>query len=124
MSKHIIHNEHSRLAANRVIDNIDITTRWVMEVKPEKKSRSLEQNDLYWKWVTEIGIEHGNFKDDQHEILMRKLMKPRIFEADGEVYEIYSTKKLSVKEMSEYLNAVSMWAGTQGILLSTNLEDQ
>lgn len=117
MSKRVIYDEKSRDAAKADIDALNLDKRWVCTIEKEVNSRSRDQNALYWKWVTIIGNTHGNFKDDQHVILMRKHLEPKIIKHDGEVYEHYSTKKLKVPEMSEYMNKVSIWAASEGIRL-------
>ena len=88
MMKYLINNEFNRLTVNRAVDNLDLAFRWVVKIDKERHSRSLDQNELYWKWVEIIGDEYGNFKDDQHEILMRLLLKPRMIDNDGEIFHV------------------------------------
>lgn len=88
-----------------------------VNIKPYKKNRSLEQNNLYWPWVTIIGNELGYTKEDMHEVLMRKFLTPHIVEIDGVQIETYSTKRLKVKEMSEYLQHIDVFAAELGVVL-------
>ena len=85
--------------------------------KSYKQNRSLEQNALYWKWMTVCGETLGYSKDGMHQTFMREHLAPLIIDTpSGDVME-YSTKKLSVKEMSTYMENVSFTAGEYGVKL-------
>ena len=117
MGSRIIHNQNSKQLAKADIEALSFDKEWVITIEKKVNSRSRDQNALYWKWVTIIGNDRGEFKDDQHIILMHKHLEPKIIKHEGEVYEHYSTKKLKMPEMSEYMDKVSMWAASEGIIL-------
>jgi len=86
-------------------------------IRPYKKNRSIEQNNTYWDWVATIGNDLGYPKDDMHEVLMRKFLKPHSIEIDGEVIEVFSTKRLNTKEMSAYMEHIMRFAAEMDIPL-------
>ncbi len=86
-------------------------------IQPYKAKRSLDQNALYWKWITIIGDELGYTKDEMHETLMRQHLPPKIVSTMAGDVEVYSSTKLSVKEMSRYMELVEITAGTYGVKL-------
>jgi len=117
-SKRIIHNEASKEYAKADIEALNPDKRWVMSIAEEKDNKSLAQNRLYWKWVTIIGNEIGNFKDDQDVILRLMHGVPKFVIIDQIKYEYRKTiSQLNVAEMSELLTKVSYWAGSEGIIL-------
>jgi len=86
-------------------------------IREYKRNRSLEQNNLYWKWLEIIGNTLGYSKDDMHEAMMRLHLTPRIVEVNGETIEAYSTRTLKVREMSDYMTKIQAWAAEFGIAL-------
>ena len=110
-------------------------------IKPFKKDRSLAQNSLYWKWLTILGNEYGDSKDDRHTYYKGKFLVS-IFERDDEDYaamiasirlvkkdgmlreyqcikdeviRLTSTTDASVKQMSEYLGNIETHAASIGV---------
>lgn len=118
MSKRIIHNEASKEYAKADIEALNPDKRWIMSLKEEKDNKSLAQCRLYWKWVTIIGNEIGNFKDEQDVILRQMHGEPKYVVIDRVNVQYRKTiSQLSVVEMSELLTKVSYWAGSEGIIL-------
>ena len=113
----IIREERQRQHAIDRIQALNITTVWDISIKPYKKNRSLEQNALMWKLYDILGSELGYTPDEMHEALMRINLMPNIVDTiDGPV-EVYSTKKLKVKPMAEYLDSIYRFAAEHGIKL-------
>lgn len=46
----------------------------VVEVRPESKDRSKDQNRLYWKWLHEIHKKTGNDEDQLHFEFKKKFL--------------------------------------------------
>jgi len=115
----ILRNEDVLANAQAFLSAVKIDDEQPMEVvvRKYKRNRSLEQNNTYWDWVDTIGKELGYPKDDMHEVLMRQFLKPHILEIDGKQIEVYSTKRLNVREMSEYMERVDQLAAEYGITL-------
>lgn len=90
----------------------------ISEVKDIRRSA---QNRLYWKWLKELA-DHINFHkpetdehiysdDDMHEYFRQNLLPKNIVEVFGQFVEKRkTTTKLSVKEFSEYLNQIELFA--------------
>ncbi len=118
MNKRIIHNNVSAEHAKADIEALNPDKRWVMSIKEEKDNKSLAQCRLYWKWVTIIGNEIGNFKDEQDVILRQMHGVPKFVIIDGVNFEYRKTiSQLNVADMSELLTRISYWAGSEGIIL-------
>ena len=113
----IIREERQRQHAIERVQALNISTVWDISIKPYKKNRSLEQNALMWKLYGILGSELGYTPDEMHEALMRINLMPNIVDTiDGPV-EVYSTKKLKVKPMAEYLDSIYRFAAEHGIKL-------
>lgn len=125
MSKLKITDEYSRKVAIDFISRLNVDKPWTMKIERQKKKRTLNQNALYWQWVTIIGDHLGNFKDDMHEILKEDHMTPKIVIFQEEEREVRSIKNLSTKEMSVYMDRVSLWANADmGIYLPMPIDKQ
>ena len=114
-----------------------------VELLTDDELRTLDQNSLYWLWLTAIGNHFGNAKDEQHKIFKRKFLSviyvrdDREFASmaesvgnlrniiDGVEYEniaqgvakLMSTTKATVKQMSEYLTDIDAFCQRQQIKL-------
>lgn len=103
--------------------------------RPFKVDRSIEQNALYWKWLTEIANHTGSTKDEMAEYYKEKFLIGIFTRDDPEyaemaaaikavseysqedyrmirkqVINLTSTTKCSVKQMTEYLNNIKIHA--------------
>jgi hypothetical protein len=112
-------------------------------IREHKKNRSLDANALYWKWLTVIGAELGESKDDLHERFKEKWLVT-IYERDDPEYAemlqslravyrqgmrtealalrkrivaLTSTTTATVAQMSEYMASVEHFAAETGIRL-------
>ena len=109
----IIRDEHLRGTALKRILELDLSKAWEVTVKPYKRSRSVEQNALYWLQLGVLAKETGHSADELHEVAKLKFLLPTFVEIDGEVHEIRrSTTKLNIAEMAEYLTQFQAWAAT------------
>lgn len=116
--KYYIHNDKQKQVPIAAIMATKIDRPYVVTIEQKKAKKTNEQNALYWMWITIIGDEFGNFKKDQSEWLKEELLEPKIVTVNGKSKEVYSSiADMSVPELSEYLNKVSTWAGSQGINL-------
>lgn len=84
-------------------------------VQKAKKTRSGEQNRLYWEWLTIVGEDLGHHKDEMHFVFKRQFLcdKMPVLQRDefmeylqGLGKNLQSTRKLTTKEMTEYLDKV------------------
>ena len=120
----IIRTEIGRGILIRIIQllNLSKSNGWEVTIKPHVKRRTDSQNRLMWRWVDNVAehvVQHtGQDSEDVHEFFKRKFLTPRRFEIEGEMIEVWSTKKLTTKEMSEYMERIYAWATSElGLLL-------
>ena len=112
-----IREERHRNHALDTIKALDIATVYEVTIKPYKRNRSLEQNSLMWKWYSIIADDLGYTTEEIHEEFMRKLLIPITMQTPSGLVEVYSTKKLKVKEMTAYLEGIERTATDMGIAL-------
>ena len=120
--KIIIREERHRQHAMGRLSLLNLETEWEVIIKPYVKNRSLDQNALYWKWLTIIGDDLGYTKDEMHEEMMRQHLPPQLVNTPAGIVEVYSTKGLGVRVMSKYMEAISIQAADYGIPLPHPVE--
>lgn len=78
-------------------------------IRKKKSTRSVQQNALYWKWMTVLAEHIGEkTKDDMHNEFSTRLLGPELLVVDGKQYiRIKSTTELSVSEFTDYLEKIS-----------------
>lgn len=107
-------NNHDALFGK--LKSLDPTQRFKVEVKPWKSKRSLEQNDRYWKLVTEFGEYCGYDKEEMHqEIGKRFLTYEKTINGVVKTF-VKSTTKLNTKEMAELQEKIERVAAQQGFI--------
>ncbi len=81
-------------------------------VKKRKSKRSLEQNRLWWVYMTILANETGMMKDAMHEVCKYKFLKKEtVIEATGEIMEyIGSTTQLNKSEFADMIAELQQWA--------------
>ena len=118
-----IREERHRNHALDTIKALNIETVYEVTIKPYKRNRSLEQNSLMWKWYSIIADDLGYTTEEIHEEFMRKLLIPITMQTPSGMVEVYSTKKLKVKEMTAYLEGIERTATEMGISLPRPYEN-
>lgn len=115
----IIRDEPMRERVIDLIRQLDLAKGWRVSVAPYKRSRSLEQNNLYHKWCGVIAAETGNSHDAIHEFCKAEFLPPVFVEVGGKVREVrQTTTTLKVQEMSAFMDAVYAWASSDlGLIL-------
>lgn len=88
-------------------------------VQKKRMVRSIQQNRLWWLYVTIIAESLGYEKDEMHDILKFKFLKrERLIEKTGEIIPyLESTTRLSRSEFSEVVESVIRWAAEMDIVL-------
>jgi hypothetical protein len=143
--KLIINSEGVRNRCLEIVKSIPYSTSVVHEViiREHKKDRSAEQNALYWQWLTIIGNELGESKEEAHERYKSEYLV-HIFERDDTEYSamiqalrevwksglkaeaaelrkkivhLTSTTTANIKQMSEYMTAIEHHAASLAIRL-------
>ena len=86
--------------------------------------RSLSQNALMWKWLTEIAEQtkqkgYGDYdSEDMHEYFKDKFCIDKPLTIGKTTIQVKSTKKLDKGEMTFYMNQIHQWAVNAGFRLS------
>jgi len=92
----------------KIYDNEKMTVGDLLECRNLSKSRTVEQNALYWVFLEFLEKETGNSKELMHEYFKSLFLKRQevIKTAEGEKFieVVGSTTKLTKREFSEYFN--------------------
>ncbi|MCG7931942.1 MAG: hypothetical protein N0E44_18065 [Candidatus Thiodiazotropha lotti] len=99
--------------------------KWLLEVRPNKLTRTLAQNSISWKWYREIAdfltenTDQTISDTEVHDWLVDEFLPKKVVEIDGKpkVRQI-GTSDLKVDEMSKYLDKVDRWAIERQIMLA------
>jgi len=103
---------------------LDLTKAYRVSVVGWRDKRSLSQNSLLWKWMTELSNQaHVNGVKFDAEIwgeFFKKWYCPEksIEMPLGEPYTVKSTTKLDTGEMHHYLNQIQAWCMREGYTLT------
>jgi hypothetical protein len=97
-----------------------------------RESRSLSQNSLYWKWLSEINEQNPlkvvNSKDKGAELwheVFKKFYCPKSIITDGKTdMVIVSTKLLDTGQMHHYLTQIEHWAMNRGFRLTIPINSE
>ena len=82
----------------------------IISIKPNKMTRTGQQNNLYWHIIEQVRVETKNTKDAIHDHCRREFLEVRIEEvAKKPVVVLKSTTSLNTKEMGIYLDEVITW---------------
>ena len=116
---YIVRDEYMRGRVADLIAKLDLSRAWQITVEPYRARRSINQNNLYWKWVGIIATDTGNSTDFIHETLKQEFLPPRTGELNGQLRTYRpSTTTLKIDEMTTYMSQVQAWAATTlGIIL-------
>jgi hypothetical protein len=122
----IIREERHRKTALDLIASIDLKKVWRVELVRYVKKRSNPQNALIHKWFTEIANEIGDDSESvKYDLKMMFLPKvEHISRLTGEVkLEPKGTSELDAREMSEFMEKITAFAGSQLGIALTHPED-
>lgn len=117
MAQFIILNEETKKAAIDFIRNLAPDKKWVCEIKKKTKKRSLSQNALMWMWLNDVAKQMSDItgydQDEMHAVFKKKFLVPRIVRVDDVEVDIYSTKNLTTKEFTEYLERIDRFCAQE-----------
>lgn len=86
---------------------------YTLTLKRKRNRRSLNQNNLYWEWISIIGNELGYEKEEIHCTLKAMFLVDR----SKKIPIIRSSANLNSFEFSQYMEQIDRWCAEQGILL-------
>ena len=119
----MIFDKNHRKGAIEYIDSIFAQEKRVTIVIT-KEQRTLDQNRLYWLWLTCISQNTGNDKDSLHEYFVSKYLQPELVQVfEKMIYKRLSTTLLDTKQFTEYLNKIQLFANTELSIELPNPED-
>ena len=98
------------------LNQLDLSLGYVVSAKVKKQTRSNQQNDLYWKFVTEFGNHFGYDKDFSHDLLRYKFLFTVVNYDGEEAKQLLSTTKQDTKTMSEYIDNCIRYAAENGFV--------
>ena len=119
----MIFDKNRKIEAIKFIDNLFAQDKRVTIVITKEK-RTLDQNKLYWLWLSCIAKETGNDKDDLHEYFIYKYLNPELVQVfEKMIYKRLSTSTLDTKQFTKYLNKIQVFANTELAIELPNPED-
>ena len=119
----MIFDKNRKIEAIKFIDNLFAQDKRVTIVITKEK-RTLDQNRLYWLWLTCISVNTGNEKEDLHEYFIYKYLNPELVQVfEKMIYKRLSTTQLDTKQFTGYLNKIQVFANTELAIELPNPED-
>lgn len=97
---------------NAISAILELPLDWSHEVviRKAKSKRSLSQNALYWRWMKYLQDEIGETKEMLHLYFKHMFLKKDDLCVLGEyVPQEVTTKKLTVKEFTDYLQNIELF---------------
>lgn len=93
--------------------------KYIVEVKVERERRSIDQNALYWLWLTCLMDETGEHKDNLHEYFKTKFLGVDDRQCFGHHFFLpNTTTKLDTLQFKNYLDRIQEFASVElGITL-------
>ena len=90
------------------------TLKGYIEIKQVKNIRSIDQNRLYWLWLSCISQETGNDKDYLHDHFKGCYLESPVIELKGKkIHVLGSTKTLDTNEFTKYLEKIQVFSNTE-----------
>ena len=114
MSAITIHNYKTREEAINLVSNLDLSKVHHLKVTCKRGKRSINQNALYWMWLTCIEQETGNEKEDLHEAFKQKwLGTESILILGSVVKKTCSSVGLDTLLFKQYLDKIQVFAASE-----------
>lgn len=87
----------------------------LITIEENRDLRTNQQNERLWGYLyTSIGNHLGYTPDEMHALMKFKFLRTEQVINSEVIETIKSTKRLSVKEMSDYQEKIAIWAGQMG----------
>jgi hypothetical protein len=128
MTLKILKHSDWQKVADYIIKIRDNGKKYIVEIKVKRERRTIDQNSLYWLWLTCIMSETGQYKDDLHEFFKQKYLgvEQHTVYLNSVKYAVEiakSTTKLDTREMKYYLDRVQQFANAELGIVLPNPED-
>ena len=83
--------------------------KYTLDIEPEKKSRTSQQNNYYWFYLGLISEDTGYTTDELHTLFKGMFLSKEIKEVMGKPVRLTkSTTDLSVGEFCDYLASIAL----------------
>ena len=102
------------------ITKLDLCKTYTVEVTEKKPRRTINQNSLYWLWLTCLEHETGTDRSDLHDYFKRKYLTPERVNVFGQYQDKFSTVGLNTTQFKYLLDHLQVFAQTE---LSIELPD-
>lgn len=127
----VLRDRSDKAGPLRAISSLDLEKPYSVEIKQYQESRSLAQNRLLWMWLDEIrhhchdtGICDLYASEVWKERFQRLMLPVKVMEVFGEVIHVSTgTSELRVREFSEFLEKIEMYAAQELHLEVTRPDD-
>jgi hypothetical protein len=100
--------------------------KYTVEVKIKREQRSVNQNRLYFLWLSCLMDETGEHKDTLHEYFKQHFLgvDERFVFNKYQIIVPKSTTGLDTKQMTDYLERIQQFANTELGVVLPNPEDR
>jgi len=109
-----VYNYKTRQEAIDLVSNLDLEKKYTVKVTCKRDKRSIDQNALYWLWLTCIEQESGNDKNDLHDHFRTEYIGGEWREVFGsKCFKLKSTTDLDTALFTQYLDKIQIFASTE-----------
>lgn len=91
------------------LDDVPLDGKWYVEIKKVKSRRKIDQNAMYWAWMSYLSEYHAGTKADKnwyHEGFKRKFLEPKMINRFGKEREHYTTTDMDEGPFAQYMKDV------------------
>ena len=111
MSKVIIWDDRQRSHVKSLIDQLPGGGKFAVVIKKNVKQRSVDQNALMWKMLTQLGNELGYTSQEMHDIACEEINGVReIVLSDKTYHYVRGTSGMNTGEMTQFIDHLYRWA--------------
>jgi len=97
------------LAAIRALDG-----KYIVEIKRHRKTRSTDQNNLYWGRLRCLSDCTGYTAEELHDLFRHEFLgEDRKMVLDKPLYTIKSTTTLDTKEFTAYIDKIKLYSAEE-----------
>ena len=109
-----IHNYKTREDAIKMVSDLDLSKVHNLKITCKRGKRSIDQNSLYWMWLTCIEQETGQDKDELHGFFKSSILGKESRICFGIVYDnLSTTKELDTAQFKQYLDKIQIFASSE-----------
>lgn len=114
-----VRNAADKAAVKEYIDRCRDGVEYAVEIAMKRHRRTVDQNRLYWLYVSCISDETGNDRETVHNELRRLFLPVHTATLGGRTVEkLTSTTTLDTAQFTRYIDHITAFAGAElGIVL-------